>query len=235
MSHSCAPVHPIAVIGASIPLYLHLPFYRRFAVKAESNPAIFRRELQLVPFSLPILRRCPLPRFLRMPDLYPGTSLMKKRAIYSAVGPLATDSCVVITPSSYDWPKLHEQMRLGGHFLLGDTFSHTSTMPLHRFLAWFDDGFESKLGLVGGVWSNGEPKKVESRFALIPSERMRDACFTWFQFQTHTAELLRDDALTLLDHCTVFVYDDQIIGVANHCRDFPPTGKCVFDAVFQAV
>ena len=160
---------------------------------------------------------------------------MKKRAISYAVGPLATDSRVVITPPSSDWPKLHDQMRLVCHFLLGDNFSHASTMPLNRFLAWCDDGFESKLGLVGRVLSHGKPKKVESRFALIPSERMRDACFTWFPFQTHTAELLRDDALTLLDHCTVFVYDDQIIGVANHCRDFHSTGKCVFDAVFQAV
>jgi len=160
---------------------------------------------------------------------------MEKRTIYCAVGPLATDSCVVITPSSYDWPKLHDQMRLVGHFLLGDDFSHAPTMPLHRFLAGFDDGLESKLGLAYWVLSDGKPKKVESRFALILSERMRDACCTWFQCQTHTGELLRDDALTRLSHCTVFVYDDQIIGVANHCRDCHPAGKCVCDAVFQTV
>ena len=212
-----------------------MPFYRCFAVKAESDLAIFRREVQRVTFSLPILRRCPLPRFLRMPDLYPSASLMKKRAIYCAVGPFATDFRVVMTPSSYDWPKLPNQVRLGGHFLLGDDFSHAPTMPLNRFLAWCDNGLESKLGLAYWVLSDRKPKKVESRFALLLSERMRDACFTWFQFQTHTGELLRDDALTLLYHCTVFVYDDQIIGVAHHCRDFYPAGTCVFEAVFQTV
>jgi len=157
---------------------------------------------------------------------------MKKRAIYFTVGPFTTDFRVVVTPSSYDWPKLRNQMCLGGHLLVGDDFSHAPTMPLHRFLARCDDGLESKPGLSCWVLADGKPKKVESRFALLLSERMRDACFTGFQCQTHTGELRRDDALTRLYHCTVFVYDDQIIGVANHCRGFHPAGKCIFDVVF---
>jgi len=135
---------------------------------------------------------------------------MKKRVIYFTVGLFAADSGVVIAPSSYDWPKLPHQLCLWRHFLLGNDFSHASTMPLNRLLAWFDDGLESKLGLAGGVLSDVKPKKVESRFALLPSERMRDVRFTWFQCQPHTCELLRDDALTLFYHCTVFMDDDQI-------------------------
>ena len=130
---------------------------------------------------------------------------MKKRAIYFTVGPFATDSCVVMTPSAYDWPKFQDQVRLGGHFLVGEDFSQASTMPRHRFLAWCDDGLASKLGRAYWVLSDGTPTTVASRFALIPSERLREACCTWFPCQTHTGELLRDDALALVSHCTVFV------------------------------
>lgn len=160
---------------------------------------------------------------------------MKKRTLYWAVGPFAPDSCVVIPPSSSDWPKLHDQMHLVGHLLVGDACSPAPTLPLHRFLAWCDDGLDSQLGLASGVLSDGTPKTIGSRFALILSERMRDAGLTWLHFQTHPGELLRDDALTLLYHCPVFVYDDRIIGVVHHCWAFHPVGKGVFDAVFQTV
>ena len=73
-------------------------------------------------------------------------------------------------------------------------------MPLHRFLAWCDDGFESKLGLSCWVLSDGEPEKVESCFAFVLPECMPDACFTGFQFQTHTPELLRNYFLTFFGY-----------------------------------
>jgi len=47
--------------------------------------------------------------------------------------------------------------------------------------------------------------------------------------------LLSDDALPRLYPCTVFVYDDPILGVAPPCRDLHPAGAGVFDAVFQTV
>jgi len=108
-------------------------------------------------------------------------------------------------------------------------------MPLHRFLAWGDDGLESKPGLSDGVLSNGKPEKVESRLALFPSERMRDAGFTWLQFQPYPCELLSNDALALFYHCSVGVYDDQIIGGADDRGGFLLGGNGVFEALFQAV
>ena len=140
-----------------------------------------------------------------------------------------------MTPSSYDWPKLFDQWRLLCPLLVGDDFFPAETMLLHRFLAWFDDGLEAKPGLFCWVLSDVEPEKSASRFALVPAERMRDACCTWLPCQPHTRELLSNDSLTLFSHCTVFVYDDQIIGVAGHRGDVLPAGHCVFDTVFQAV
>src|SRR5438552_1270509 len=108
-------------------------------------------------------------------------------------------------------------------------------MPLYRFLAWGDDSLEAKPRLSYGVLSNGKPEKVEPRFALFAVERMRDACFTWFQFQPHLCELLGNDVLALFYHGAVFVDDDQIVGVADDLGGFLLAGHGVFEGVFEAV
>jgi hypothetical protein len=59
-----------------------------------------------------------------MPDLSPGAELIKERVIYFPVGLFATDSGGVIAPSSYDWPKRHDAMRLLCRFLVDDDCPH---------------------------------------------------------------------------------------------------------------
>lgn len=158
---------------------------------------------------------------------------MKERTIYFAVGPFATDAGVVMAPSADDWPKRHDEVRLRCRFVMDDDFSHLSPMPLDRFLAWGNDGLEAKSRLSYRILSNGKAEKVESRCALFAVERMRDACFTWFQFQPHLCELLGNNVLALFYYGAVVVDNDQVVGVADDLGGFLWAGQCVLEGVFE--
>src|SRR5262249_61743154 len=88
-----------------------------------------------------------------------------------------------------------------------------------------------------GILPDLETQEFKSRFASRRLQRMGDPGFALLQFQSHPFEPFLDDLSTLLDHCSFFVQDHKVIGVAHHFRwaPSPPSWKLFADDPFQPV
>jgi hypothetical protein len=132
-----------------------------------------------------------------------------------------TDRREVVAPSPNDRIEGFNQPFLPIHPMSPDHFCDLSFMLRHCLAAWGDDGLITALGL-RGVLPHVASQKVTPGSTRFDVPRVCHPGFARLQFQSHPAQLFRNQRLTWLDHYPIRVYDHQIVRIPNHGRGIPP-------------
>ena len=235
VTQSGAPVEPITIVRTAVTLHFHVPLDACLTVKAQPQCAVRGREMELPPFSPPVLARRRSPGVLRVTALGPRPEPVQELTVRLPEGLVTANRGEVTTPTADDRIERQDEVRLSGRLVLGNDFPPPAMMPVNRLRAGLEDGLETEPGGADGILAEVAPQESKAPCSAVAGERMNNARFPRLQFQPPTFEFLREDGLTLLYGLAVRVEHHQIISVADHRRSMPLAGKRPFDALFQPV
>jgi hypothetical protein len=222
LTPSCRPVSPVPVIWAGLPLHFNVPHNRHAPVLVQRRPISIPEVPAVAWRGIPIAMDHPTPTLARMPEKRPSSELLIESMVEQLEGRRAHYRPIVIGPASDHRVEHPNQVRLLGCLVLADQLREPRPVAFDCRFAWRDEGFEAasprRVVLARRVLANLEAKKVKACFALACVERRGDAGLVLTQFQADALQPFLHQMATVLDHASVPVEHDQIIGISDDLR-----------------
>ena len=173
----------------------------------------------------PVFARNPMFRFVGMTGDGPSPQHRVDRVVEPLKNACADHVDIIRTPANDLRIEGFDQHLLLRVFMAVYRLSAGLDMPLNRCWAGCDARFEAvetsstifpRLGFSHREWSNMKAEKVETRSSLCDVQSMGNPRFAWFQRSSHLMQPRRHHRLTSLHDCTIFMEDDEVIGIDHH-------------------
>lgn len=215
----CRPIAPVPVIRAGLPLHFDVSSNRHARVLVEGRPISLPELPALAWRGVPVSTDCPTPTFARVPEKRPSSELLIESVVEPMEGLRADHRPIVIGPASDDGVQHPNQVRLSGRPVLADQLRQPRPVAFHRLWTWLDECFEAasprRVVLARVILANLEAQKVEACFALDCFECMGDTGLLLAQLQSDALQPFLRQVATVLDHGSVSMEYDQIVGVPD--------------------
>jgi hypothetical protein len=215
----CRPIPPVPVIRAGLPLHFDVSHNRHARVLVEGRSLSLPKLPALAWRGIPVAADDPPPTFARVPEKRPSSELLIESVVEPMEGLRADDRPIVVGPASDDRVQHPTQVRLLGRLVLADQRRQPRPVAFHPLWTWLDEGFEAtsprRVVLARVILANLEAKKVAACFAFSFVKGMGDAGLLFTQLQSDAPQPFLRQLATLLNHGSVSVEYDQVVGVPD--------------------
>ena len=228
-SLSCAPVHPIAVVGTTMALDVDMPCHRDLAVRPKSRRfRVARRGStgQAGAPPMPVTPRDPANRFTRMSPACPGSERDPEAMIEPMIHGLTHTGAVGSGPTPDCGVELANQRPLGEGSTAFDNSPTRRQMVLHLSLGGFDQGVVPQTLLASGAFPrlvfahpilpDVTPQERQPR--VIAFQGMAHATFSLVQTSSHLGQPRLEKLSDVFTHLAILVQHHALIGVGDNPR-----------------
>jgi hypothetical protein len=213
------PIPPVPVIRAGLPVHFDVSNNRHARVLVECRPVSLPELPACAWRRVPVSTDCPTPTFARVPDKRPSSELLIEAVVEPIEGLRTDHRTLVIGPASADRVQHPKQVRLLGRPVLADQLRQPRPVAFPRLCTWLEACFEAtsprRVVLARVMLANLEAENVDACFALYCCECMGDPGLLLAQLPSDALQPFLRQVATWLDHASVSVAYDQIVGVPD--------------------